>query len=198
MAENDTVIHLSPLSLVTLNGFCCFATPNSTYMTKTVAGLFMMFVIFTSCGKSSSNPNSGGGTITCTIDGTAMTFNNVLIAKDTAFFGAYALTISGASAISSSSTVFSLTVDGTSPIVTGTYNIGPTGNSTDAPALAYSQGSSFAYEEDISGTKESAIVITSLSKTNVQGTFSGTLTLMTGSGPATKTVTNGKFNVNFK
>jgi hypothetical protein len=167
-------------------------------MTKTAAGLFLMMVVFSSCGKSSSNPNSGGGTITCTIDGTAMTFNNIVIAKDTAFMGAYLLTLSGTNGTGASAAGFSLGVDGTSPVTTGTYKIGPTGNSTDAPALGYSQGSSPVYEEDISGTYESSVVITSLSKTNVQGTFSGTLTLLNGSGPATKTVTNGKFNVNFK
>ena len=171
---------------------------NLSAMMKTVAGILLTFVILSSCKKSSTSTSSGGGTITATIDGTQMTFNTILIVKDTAFMGAYALTMSGATSASSSATELSLTVDGTSPITTGTYNFGPSGTTTDLPALAYSQGSSLLYEEDITGAHENSIVITSLSKTNVQGTFSGTLTLMLGSGPQTKTVTNGKFNVNFK
>ncbi|HEX3933273.1 MAG TPA: DUF6252 family protein, partial [Puia sp.] len=85
-----------------------------------------------------------------------------------------------------------------SPITTGTYNLGSSGNTADAPAIGYTQGTSLIYEEDITGTYSSSIVITSISKTNVQGTFSGTFTLTLGPGANTKTVTNGTFNVNFK
>ena len=67
----------------------------------------------------------------------------------------------------------------------------------DLPALSFSQGTTLVYESDITGTYSSSIVITTLTKTNIQGTFTGTLTLQLGSGEATKAITDGKFNVNF-
>jgi hypothetical protein len=99
----------------------------------------LALVLLASCKKSSSSSTTpSGGTITATVDGTPMTFNNVLIAKDTAFLGAYLLTFSGASSLtSSSSPEMSLTVDGTSAITTGTYSIGPSGNTANLPAISY-------------------------------------------------------------
>jgi hypothetical protein len=90
------------------------------------------------------------------------------------------------------------TVDGDTSITTCTYYIGPSGNTTNIPAMSYTQGTSLIYESDVTGTYASSIVITTLTKTNVQGTFTGTLTLITGSGATTKAITDGKFNVNFK
>jgi hypothetical protein len=173
---------------------------NLSAMTKLVAGILLSaIVILSSCKKSNSNSStSGGGTITATIDGVQTTFNNILITKDTAYLGAYILTFAGATSLTSSSPELSLTVDGTSPITTGTYSLGSSGNTADLPGISYAQGSSLVYGNDITGVYSSSIVITSLSKTNVQGTFSGTLTLTLGSGANTKTVTDGKFNVNFK
>lgn len=161
--------------------------------------LILALVLLSACKKSSSSSSTpGGGTITATIDGTPTTFNNVLIAKDTAYMGAYVLTISGATSLNSSETAVSITVDGTSSIAAGTYSIGASGNTTDLPGLSYSQGSTFVYSTDVTGTYPSSVVITSISKTNVQGTFSGTLILGLGTGATTKSITNGKFDVNFK
>jgi hypothetical protein len=169
-------------------------------MTKLAAqGLILALVLLASCKKSSNSSTPAGGTITATVDGTPMTFNNILVAKDTSYLGAYLLTFSGASSLtSSSSPELSLTVDGDTSITTGTYNIGPSGYTTNIPAMSYSQGTSLVYESDVTGTYASSIVITTLTKTNVQGTFTGTLTLITGSGATTKAITDGKFNVNFK
>ena len=169
-------------------------------MTKLpVQTLMLALVLLASCKKSSHSSTPAGGTITATVDGTPMTFNNILVAKDTAYLGAYLLTCSGASSLSSaSSPELSLTIDGTSPIATGTYSIDASGNTTDLPAMSFSQGTSVVYSTDLSGANSSSIVITSLTKTNVQGTFTGTLTLTIGSGAATKAITDGKFDVNFK
>jgi len=173
---------------------------NLSTMMKLVAGVLMSaFVILSSCKKSSPTASTtSGGSITATVDGVQMSFNNILISKDSAYLGAYVLTLSGATSLTSSSPELSLTVDGASPITTGTYNLGSSGNTADVPAIGYIQGSSLIYEEDITGAYSNSIVITSLSKTNVQGTFSGTLKLTLGSGANTKTITDGKFNVNFK
>ena len=168
-------------------------------MTKLAAqSLLLAFVLLASCKKSNHSSTPAGGTITATVDGTPMTFNNILVAKDTAYLGAYLITFSGISALTANAPELSLTVDGTSPVTTGTYSIDATGMTTDLPAMSFSQGTSLVYSTDITGTNPSSIVITTLTKTNVQGTFTGTLTLQLGSGAATKVITDGKFDVNFK
>ena len=168
-------------------------------MSKLAAqGLILALVLLASCKKSSNSSTPSGGTITATVDGTPMTFNNVLVAKDTSYLGAYLISISGISSLTASAPELSLTVDGPSAVTTGTYNLPPSGTITDVPALSFSQGTTLVYSSDVSGTYSSSVVITSLSKTNVQGTFTGTLTLSLGSGATTKAITDGKFNVNFK
>ena len=169
-------------------------------MTKSALQTLMFaIVILASCKKNNHSSTPAGGTITATVDGTPMTFNNILIAKDTAYLGAYLITFSGASSLSSASAPkLSLTVDGSSAITTGTYSLPLSGTATDLPAISFSQGTTLVYESDVSGTDSTSIVITTLTKTNVQGTFSGTLTLQLGSGAATKVITDGKFDVNFK
>lgn len=160
--------------------------------------LLLAFVLVASCKKSNHSSTPAGGTITATVDGTPMTFNNILIAKDTSYLGAYAITMSGISSLTASAPELSLTVDGPAAVTTGTYSINSSGMTTDLPGLGFSQGTTLVYESDVSGTYSTSVVITTLTKTNVQGTFTGTLTLQLGSGAATKTITDGKFNVNFK
>ncbi len=168
-------------------------------MTKFAAqGIMLAFILFASCKKSSNSSTTASGTITATVDGTPMTFNNVLIAKDTAYLGAYLLTFSGATSLTSSPTELSITVDGVDTVTTGTYTIGPSGSTANLPAISFSQGTTLVYGTDASGADSTAVVITALTKTNVQGTFSGTLSLTVGTGAATKVITDGKFNVNFK
>ena len=168
-------------------------------MTKLAAkGLILALVLLASCKKSNHSSTPAGGTITATVDGTPMTFNNILVAKDTSYLGAYAITISGISSLTANAPELSLTVDGPSAVTTGTYSLPLSGTVTDVPAISFSQGTTLVYESDISGTYSSSIVITTLTKTNVQGTFTGTLTLQLGSGATTKAITDGKFNVTFK
>lgn len=163
-----------------------------------IQSLILALIVIASCKKSSNSSTQTGGTITATVDGTPMTFNNVLVAQDTAYLGAYLITFSGISALTANAPELSLTVDGPSAITTGTDSITATGNTPNLPAIAFSEGSSLVYSTDASGSNPTTIVITTLSKTNIQGTFSGTLILAVGSGAATKVITNGKFNVNFK
>ena len=158
----------------------------------------LAFVLLASCKKSNHSSTPAGGTITATVDGTPMTFNNILIAKDTNYLGAYALTMSGISSLTSPAPELSRTVDGTAAVTTGTYSMNASGMTTDLPGLGFSQGTTLVYESDVTGTYPSSIIITTLTKTNVQGTFTGTLTLSLGSGATTKAITDGKFNVNFK
>jgi hypothetical protein len=67
-------------------------------------------------------------------------------------------------------------------LVSITYNSGP-----------FSLANLHAYSTDVS-SNQTTVIITALSGSNVQGTFSGKLT---GQG-LTKTVTNGKFNLALK
>ena len=89
-------------------------------MSKLAAqGLILALVLLASCKKSSNSSTPSGGTITATVDGTPMTFNNVLVAKDTSYLGAYLISISGISSLTASAPELSLTVDGPSAVTTG-------------------------------------------------------------------------------
>ncbi|HWD86660.1 MAG TPA: hypothetical protein VG367_00940 [Mucilaginibacter sp.] len=88
------------------------------------------------------------------------------------------------------------------PITTGTYASGVASPSAPAsPTMIYGavnyintpeSGSTFI--TDASGMHASIATITSISSTNMQGTFSGTLISLNQSA----TITDGKFNVNFQ
>ena len=160
------------------------------------ATVILLFVY--SCKKKSSSPSGTSGTITATVNGSPQTFNNILIAKDTTATGIYIITISGATSLTSNTTELGITIDGDSAIIKETYFLNSGGNSNDLPGLAYTVGSTTVYETDVSGADQTTITITSISANNVQGTFSGVLPLITGSGSSTATITNGVFNVNFK
>lgn len=76
------------------------------------------------------------------------------------------------------------------PKTAGTYTITSTSDAGAAYIVTPAQGSSQSYEAT-SGT----IVVTGATTTNLTGTFTFTGTLS--GGTATKTLSNGKFNVNF-
>lgn len=168
-------------------------------MTKfSASALLLSFVLFAACKKSSSSSSQSGATITATVDGTAMTFNNILIAQDTTFSGAYLITIGGTSTLTANAPELIITVGGDSAVTTGTYTESSTFMTNDLPGMGYKQGTSLVYSDDLSGINSCTVTVTSRSKTNIQGTFSGTLLLQVGNGASTKAITDGKFNVNFK
>jgi hypothetical protein len=100
--------------------------------------------------------------------------------------------------------VVSLNLPNANAIIKGTYPIASSNNNPPVRVeVSYgyydpsSNGLFQPYITDHSGAHPSKITITSISSTNVQGTFSGTL-IYSNCGTSTKTVTNGKFNVNIK
>ena len=163
-----------------------------------------LLFVFSSCGKKAdviapANTNN----ISATVDGANVSFNAEAAARVvTNEPGAYPylLDITGATSTAGNNAIIVITVSSENPITTGTYissdtNPGPVSFS----GLTYQQdvaGSQIAnpYITDNSGHYPTTVTITSISSTNVQGTFSGTLVYSIG-GSQTETVTNGKFNM---
>lgn len=108
------------------------------------------------------------------------------------------MVVAGTSSTASTADVISITVDGDKPITTGSFSLSALSSSHYWPAVGYTKGGTIDYQEDITTTNPLNVTITSLTSTNVQGTFNGVLVLYSGTGAATKTIANGKFNVNFK
>jgi len=162
--------------------------------------LFLFAIIFAfSCNKNSSSPGGGTAAIKATIDGSSQTFNVGATASLVSFGSEQALSITGVQSNSNTAYLITLALmpSNGSSITPGTY----TGNaSSDEVELTYAQASTgIAYQNDPTISSSNAtVVITSISSTNVKGTFSGTLVLETGSGAATKTITNGSFDLAIK
>jgi hypothetical protein len=154
---------------------------------------FFVLVVLSACKKHSSTTNTTG-TITVNIDGAAQTFNVGATAHVDNTSGFYSLSLIG---IQSASTANSIIVEVTSdsPIVARAY----TGTNSEAD-MSYTQVSGNAiYQFDGSNSASNAtITVKSISSTNVQGTFSGTLELINGTGATSKTLTSGTFNLNIK
>jgi len=150
-----------------------------------------------SCKKNSSSTGSSGS-ITATVDGSSQTFNYSATASLLAFGGSQALTITGVQSSSLTTYVITLIITPTSGNVTaGTYSAT---TAHDNVQLTYAQAStSVAYQNDpTSGSSNASVTISSISSTHVKGTFTGKLILESGSGAATKTVTNGSFDLDIK
>ncbi len=159
-----------------------------------IPALCVLFIV-SACKKSANKPASTVGTITVNIDGAAQTFNVGATAHVDNTGGFYSLALIGIqSATASNSVIVEVTSD--SPIVAGTTY---TGTNSQAD-MSYTQISGNAvYQFDGSNNASNAtITVKSISSTNVQGTFSGTLELITGTGAASKVLTNGTFNLNIK
>jgi hypothetical protein len=157
-------------------------------------------VIFFSCSKSgTSSPSGGTNTISATVDGVNENFNNIVLAKIIDQGGGrYSLVLGGTTGTTASADVMTITVDGDRQIAAGAFSLTLSPTNHYWPALGYTKGGTNNYMSDVTGTLPTNVTITSITSTNVQGSFSGGVVLYNGTGAATKNVTNGKFNVNFK
>jgi len=169
-------------------------------MKKVLASLVCISFFFLSCKKSASSVSSNGS-LSATINGVNQSFNNILLAKNTAMSGQYSLYFSGTNGTSATADELSITVDAYQAITPGTYTLGGSSLGTTLPDIGYDQayaqgGVANLYTSDITGTYTTTVTITAISSTSVQGTFSGTV--VSSSGNTTKTITNGKFNITFK
>ena len=164
--------------------------------------VFLLFIL-TSCKKKSEDNLVPVNTITAAVDGENISLSTNISAKfSTNQIGKLSYTLNIQGATSSKAFGISLTSFDKNSITKGTYTLASSKNST--PIWVY-----VAYEDyelsgnvpdqpyitDPNGIQPTTITITSISSTNVQGTFNGTLVYSQG-GSGTKTVTNGKFNVN--
>lgn len=161
---------------------------------KALIVLTMAFgaITFSSCKKDKQNPTVTAS-ITADVDGTATTFNVHAIAGKGTVDGGTFTTVSGSAA---NGNVISITLTGT--VAAGkTYCASTTPD--QEPLLSFSVGSDQFLNDDSSSNKVS-VTINSVSSSSISGTFTGGIVstnILVGGGntPATKSITNGKFNV---
>lgn len=159
--------------------------------------------IFISCKKRTDVVPVN--TITAVVNGATLNFNvNVTGGTVLEALGANntTLNINGLTASDNTAAIIGISVtpqDGSRP-AKGTYTF----NSTNAhptvyPYIVYNSldnnPSQQPFYTDPTGKQSTTVTITSISSTNVQGTFSGILVHSNGDGTI-RTVANGKFNVN--
>lgn len=156
-----------------------------------IIGLF----IFSACNKDSSAPQAN--TIVADIDGTTETFNNTVVGVKLTTSGIYSIAVSGFHGDANSDRM-SIIVGGPNAVTTGTFKFDQPAGQNGAVIVYTLAGGSDGYgPADLGGPDPILVTITSLTATNIQGTFSGTLALDDGSSPVHKVVANGKFNVNY-
>jgi hypothetical protein len=159
-----------------------------------------VMLAFSSCKKSDKNSSTASNTITVTVGSSNLSFNTAATAVLANSSGSYVLLVSGATGTGSNAQAISIAIDSENPIVKGTYtlNSSTSPDATSFPQISYVQSASttnpVSFTSDITGTNASTITITSISSTNVQGTFNGVL-VSDQDGTTTKSVTDGKFNV---
>lgn len=146
-----------------------------------VAAALALTTLFTSCSDDSDDnkPATPAVGVSWTVDG-----SNVTASQTQKTVNATDVDITATATSGTSASLVSLTV----PKAVGTYTI----NSTSVASADYTSGNSTggAFYSADSGT----ITVTSLTATNIIGTFSYTATASFG-GTGTKNITNGKFNV---
>lgn len=155
--------------------------------------------VFSSCKKDSNkstNTTTPTNTITATINGVSQTFATSVTAQLVNNDPIYTLGITGFKASGTNPVGLQLAVNSDKVITKGTYTISsqPGSDPSVYPIIIY-YASTGTFANDESSTDVTTITITSISGTNVQGTFSGVLVPQLGDG-AKQTVTDGKFNVN--
>lgn len=157
---------------------------------KLLLPLCLLLVLF-SCKKHSTSTNTVG-TLTVTIGGKAQTFNVGAEAHLDNSSGFYTLGIIGVQSTGTANSMI-LTITSSSPITAKSY--------TDADSeaqMSYTLAAGSIYQDDGTDGTSATVTIKSISNTNVQGTFSGTLALISGTGASTETLTSGTFNLDIK
>jgi hypothetical protein len=150
----------------------------------------VIFAIFSSCKKNNPSANPGNY-ITATVNGSNLTFNIGAEALVESSSAGYRVEITGREGVAYDASQILVVISGSSPIPAGVYSNGTAG--PDQVSLLYALTNVAAYQAVGVGP---SVTITSITGTNVQGTFNGVLMLASGSTAAsTATITNGKFNV---
>ncbi|MEO6631226.1 MAG: hypothetical protein ABIN13_05870 [Mucilaginibacter sp.] len=154
-----------------------------------------IFLFFTGCKKD--NNVAPENTISASIDGVDESFNTNAVAQlGTTVKLNSNLAIYGTNGSAADDDVISITLAVNQTIAPGSFVSGS--NEVGLVSILYKHGpvsliNPNTYATDINGSP-STVVITKLTNTNVQGTFSGKLIYRN----ASKVVTNGKFNLTIK
>ena len=168
--------------------------------------LLLAALMLTSCSKSgsptSSNNNSGGvpttaNTMDVTIDGTVRLGLAAQGSKSSSS-GLTVTAVVGFEAATGKTVIITLT----NITSIGTYDVGVTNFgscSFSSVAMTYStkdaSGKSLNYSSPAAGTSSvGQLVITEFTATSIKATFNATLSLQSGTGPATVSITNGGLN----
>jgi hypothetical protein len=155
--------------------------------------VFLIF-LFSSCKKSSGVEGLPSG-IAATVNGVNINFNIRPIARLTS--NQTNLDVSGYAVINGDSTLIDVIITGETPVIKSHYiDNGPYG--FEGPIIMYTtlaSGSQIAqsYRTNYDLEVPTYITISFISSTNIQGTFSGTLTYPNTS--VIQVITNGTFNV---
>ena len=155
-------------------------------------------VSLAACSKDKDEEIASG--LSCTIDGTNMTFNVNAFALKNEGGGNYSYAVFGSSDATANASAFAIALGDDAPIAPGNYTF-----SEDDPddqikmgTLNYvPAGSTTDGYISVPGptTTPTLITVTSVDAKSIQGTFKGDIIMLTGTTPVVKTVTNGKFNV---
>jgi len=135
-----------------------------------------------------------GNFLTCTINGIDSTFNTNVYATGSAFSGLSSMSITGTNATSNA--MFTITLNNTGTITTGNYNLLTATNITTMfCVVTYVDNFGNDWGSALSGQSGTfQVQVTNVSLTRIQGTFSGTLYSINGTGNVSKAITNGQFD----
>jgi hypothetical protein len=149
-----------------------------------------VLLVFSACKKDSAK-TATSTSITATIGSSNLNFSTAAVAQVISSNGIYAIQIIGSNGTGSSAQGVSIDIQSDKPIVKGTYSVTDTSSFTD---ITYVENPSVSTPVSFSSSTIGTVTITSISSTNVQGTFSGTL-VSNQDNTTTQTLSNGKFNV---
>lgn len=166
-------------------------------MKKTLLYSLGFALLFTSCSKDNSN-NGNANAISCTIDGTNVTFNTNAKASRMDIGGAYSIQIIGSKGAAGSSDQIAIAITDMAPIAAGTY--AENSNTSQVAGVNFIQaGNPVPYVSYNSDTNPSTVTITSIDGKTLKGSFKGDVYIIDGNGQTTskKSITHGQLNVSF-
>jgi len=166
---------------------------------KTILLLFCLQLILFCCNKNSPTPLN---TIIADVDGVTQTFSFNDSANRANDINVYpGQTVYSANVFGNTTNAFKtntiiISINLPQPITPGKYLFDNSNPQYDNIFISYAENpSNFDYIPDTRQPNPATITITSISSTNIQGTFSGDLF---GTLDSARKITNGRFNVNFK
>lgn len=160
-------------------------------------------LVVVSCGCGKNPLLAPGSSISATIDGVPRQFNFIDSVGYSNTGNWYSMSVSGKSSMADTADVLQLTVFSKTPVTASSYAFVPAAQQPQTTLLVVylpkgSHNLADDYVVDYTGARPVGIDISTLTKTRVQGTFSGTLIVAAGSAGTTRTFTDGKFDLGAK